>query len=72
MYEHRVLIDISHMREDAIDEVFGIIEDLDRERGNRRDYPVIATHGAVRLHGQQYNLTRPTIERIAKRGGVVG
>ncbi len=73
MYEHRVLIDISHMREDAIDEVFGIIEDLDRARGNRpEDYPVIATHGAVRLHGQQYNLTRPTIERIAKRGGVVG
>ena len=33
MYERRVLVDISHMRQDAIDETFAIVEALDRETG---------------------------------------
>ena len=33
MYRERILIDISHMREDAIDETFRLLEDLDRQSG---------------------------------------
>ena len=36
MYERRVLVDISHMREDAIDETFALIEALDRRRAAAR------------------------------------
>jgi microsomal dipeptidase-like Zn-dependent dipeptidase len=73
MYERRILIDISHMREDAIAKTFDLIEDLDRHSGRTpSEYPVIATHGAFRFGGQHYNLTPTTIRRIAERGGVIG
>ena len=50
MYERRVLVDISHMREDAIDETFAIVEALDRETGrDPREYPIIASHSALPL-----------------------
>jgi microsomal dipeptidase-like Zn-dependent dipeptidase len=74
MYHDRVLIDISHMREDAVHELFDLIEELDALHGNQpEDYPVIATHVGVRsqVH-QQYNLSPETIRRIAGRGGVIG
>ena len=63
MNEHRVLVDISHMREDAIDETFGLIEELDGERGNRRAYPVIASHAGYRFGGQQVQPPDRTIAR---------
>ena len=73
MYERRVLIDISHMREDAIAKTFNLLEKLDRDSGRApADYPVIATHAAFRFGDQRYNLTPATIRRIADRGGVIG
>ena len=39
MYERRVLVDISHMREDAIEETFALIEALDRADRPRPDAP---------------------------------
>jgi microsomal dipeptidase-like Zn-dependent dipeptidase len=73
MYERRVLIDISHMREDAISKTFDLLEKLDRDSGRTpSDYPVIATHAAFRFGDQRYNLTPATIRRIADRGGVIG
>jgi microsomal dipeptidase-like Zn-dependent dipeptidase len=73
MYERRILIDISHMREDAIAKTFNLLEKLDRESGRApSDYPVIATHAAFRFGEQRYNLTPKTIRRIAERGGVIG
>jgi microsomal dipeptidase-like Zn-dependent dipeptidase len=72
MYERRVLVDISHMREDAIDETFKIVEALDAETGrDPRAYPIVASHAGYRFGGQHYNLTDGTIARIAARGGVI-
>ena len=73
MYERRVLIDISHMREDAIGETFRIVEALDAETGrDPRAYPIVASHAGYRFGGQHYNLTDGMIARIAARGGVIG
>ena len=73
MYERKVLVDISHMRDDAIDETFALIEALDAQTGrDPRAYPVIASHAGYRFGGQKYNLSDRTIVRIAARGGVVG
>jgi microsomal dipeptidase-like Zn-dependent dipeptidase len=73
MYERRVLVDISHMREDAIKETFELIEALDAQTGrDPRSYPVIASHSAYRFGGQKYNVSDHTIVKIAARGGVIG
>jgi len=78
MHEHRVLVDLSHMREKAIRETLDLLDDLD-DLGRGREAatsptPVIASHGAFRLKpdGQAYNLSGDTVKRIADRGGVVG
>jgi microsomal dipeptidase-like Zn-dependent dipeptidase len=76
MYRHRVLIDISHMRQDAIDETFALVEQLDRETGAEpTDFPVIASHVGVRdvvEQAQSYNISADTIRRIKERGGMIG
>jgi microsomal dipeptidase-like Zn-dependent dipeptidase len=76
MYENRVIVDISHMTEAAIDDTFAILERLDGEHdADPRAYPVIASHVGFRLAargGQSYNLTAATVRRIADRDGVVG
>jgi microsomal dipeptidase-like Zn-dependent dipeptidase len=73
MYARRILIDISHMREDAVDEVFDILRDLDRASGAKAtDYPVVATHIGFQIGEQSYNLTERNVKRIAARGGVIG
>jgi microsomal dipeptidase-like Zn-dependent dipeptidase len=68
MYEHGILVDVSHMSERAFDETFRLIESLD----DGRDYPVIASHAGYRFGSQEYMLTDGQIARIAARGGVVG
>jgi microsomal dipeptidase-like Zn-dependent dipeptidase len=68
MVRRRVVIDVSHMSERSLDDVFGLLEELDPGRR----VPVIASHGAYRFGEQHYNLTRPTIERIVARDGVIG
>ena len=73
MHERKVLVDISHMREDAIQETFALIEALDVQSGrDPRAYPVIASHAGYRFGGQQYNVSARTVARIAARGGVIG
>jgi microsomal dipeptidase-like Zn-dependent dipeptidase/predicted acylesterase/phospholipase RssA len=75
MYRRNILIDISHMRADAIDATFQIVERLDAETGAApTDHPIVATHTGLRLRedGQQYNLSKDTVERIEARGGVIG
>jgi microsomal dipeptidase-like Zn-dependent dipeptidase len=73
MHERKVLVDISHMREDAIEETFALIEALDVQSGrDPRAYPVIASHAGYRFGGQQYNVSARTVARIAARGGVIG
>lgn len=73
MYKYGVLVDISHMRQRAIDETFSLLAELDDKRGKEAaDYPVIATHAGFRFGEQSYMLSRETIEAVAGRGGVVG
>jgi membrane dipeptidase len=73
MYETGILVDVSHMRDDAIDETFKLIEALDKESGrDPKAYPIIASHAGYRFGGQKYNVSDHTIVRIAARGGIVG
>ena len=76
MYKHGLLVDISHMRQTAIDDTFELIEELDRESAaNPSDYPVIATHVGIRAVGPQpqaYNLSEDTVRRIQDRDGLIG
>lgn len=72
MYAHDVLVDVSHMRQDSIDETFELIEQLDARHG--KNPAVIATHVGARkvVADQSYNLDAATIKRIADRHGLVG
>lgn len=73
MFKHRVLIDISHMSEAAIDDTFELLDELDHTHGtDPKEYPVIATHAGFRFGNQSYMLSERTIERIAERDGVIG
>lgn len=73
MYRQRMLVDLSHMRQDAINETLELLGGLDSEHGaDPRDFPVIASHSGFRFGHQAYNLDRDTIGRIAERDGVVG
>jgi microsomal dipeptidase-like Zn-dependent dipeptidase len=70
MYEEKVLIDLSHMRSDAITETFDLLDKLDPAG----EFPVIATHAGIRFKDstQHYQLTEETVRRIGERDGVVG
>jgi len=73
MYERNVLVDVSHMRDDALDATFRLIERLDREHGrDPRGYPVLVSHAGYRFGRQKYNVTDGLVSRIAARGGVIG
>ena len=76
MHRHKVLIDISHMSQMAIDETFTLVEKLDRDSGRAaKEYPLIATHVGMRTVGpnmQEYNLSEETAQRIHARGGLIG
>lgn len=76
MYKHKVLVDISHMNQQAIDETFALIEQLDAQSGHEPAcYPVIATHVGMReanTDTQAYNLDDDTARRVQDRGGLIG
>jgi microsomal dipeptidase-like Zn-dependent dipeptidase len=69
MVEHGVLLDISHMRQDALDETFTL---LDRELDPGCQSPVLATHVGYRFGKQEYMLDESTILQIKRREGLVG
>ena len=73
MYEHGMLVDVSHMDQRSLDETFDLLDRLDEESGaEAADHPVVATHAGYRFGEQEYMLSPETIERIAKRDGVIG
>ena len=73
MHEHRVMVDLSHMRADAMDATFDLLERLDREHNTAPDaFPVLASHAGWRFGSQHYMLDRRTVERIQARDGVIG
>jgi microsomal dipeptidase-like Zn-dependent dipeptidase len=69
LVQNRVLIDISHMRPDAIAETFRLLDD---ELDPDRQVPVIASHAGYRFGKQHYMLDEPTVLQIKQRGGVIG
>lgn len=73
MYEQRMLIDLTHMSELAMDETLDLLDELDRRTGAApEEHPVVATHAGYRFGKQEYMLTPERIRRIATRGGVIG
>jgi microsomal dipeptidase-like Zn-dependent dipeptidase len=73
MYDNRILVDVSHMRADALSDTFTLLDRLDHESGaDPTDFPVIASHSGYRFGKQSYMLDSATITKIARRDGVVG
>lgn len=68
MTHHRMLVDLTHMSERAMEETFVLLDTLDPAG----TMPVIASHIACRLGSLAYNLDDRFIERIHRRGGVMG
>ena len=63
MYEHKVLVDLSHMNRRAIQRTLKLLP---------KDFPVVATHTGCRFGLQTYNVNKKTVRAIAARGGVIG
>jgi len=73
MYRYGILIDISHMRQRAINETFALLAELDDRTGNDpAGYPVLATHAGYRFGEHSYMLSEDTVRAVAARNGVVG
>lgn len=73
MYAERMLIDVSHMTEDALAETFELLRALDRESGaDPTEHPVLATHAGFRFGEQRYMLGAEAVREVARRGGVIG
>ncbi len=74
MYRYGVLIDISHMRQAAIDQTFDLLAELDERTGkDPTAYPVLATHAGWRFSDKHsYMLSPKTVDSVAARKGVVG
>jgi microsomal dipeptidase-like Zn-dependent dipeptidase len=68
MVRERVLIDLSHMNQRALDEAFTLLDTIDPAG----ETPVLASHVAYRFGRQDYDASTETIQRIAARDGVVG
>jgi microsomal dipeptidase-like Zn-dependent dipeptidase len=82
MIDHGVLIDITHMSEQAMSDTLDLLD----ERDPRRQIPVIATHMACRLLDEElpqrqvqsaskqleYNLPDEVIRRVGERKGLLG
>jgi microsomal dipeptidase-like Zn-dependent dipeptidase len=70
MVDYGVLVDITHMSEQAAIDTLDLLD----ERDPTRRVPVIATHMACRLEGVEweYNLPDTVIARVAERKGLLG
>jgi membrane dipeptidase len=68
MMANGILIDLSHMRSDSVQETLDLMDAVDPDR----TIPVISSHAGFRFGKQDYMLTETTLERIRDRDGVVG
>jgi microsomal dipeptidase-like Zn-dependent dipeptidase len=66
MVDNRVLVDVTHMNDLAIEHTFKVLD----QTGSKP--PVIASHIACRLGKAGYNLSDGAIREIGARGGVIG
>jgi microsomal dipeptidase-like Zn-dependent dipeptidase len=68
MKDHHVMVDISHMSDQSIDDTFKTLDQIDAQKS----VPVLATHAGYRFGAQHYMLDVPTILRIKERNGLIG
>jgi microsomal dipeptidase-like Zn-dependent dipeptidase len=68
MVEHRVIVDISHMRPDAVAHAFRLLDEADPGR----TMPVISSHAGYRFGTQEYMHDDAAVRLIAERDGVIG
>jgi membrane dipeptidase len=68
MVANRVLVDISHMRPDAVQQTFELLNDLD----SQHDVPVISSHAGYRFGGQDYMHDEQALREVQRRDGVIG
>jgi microsomal dipeptidase-like Zn-dependent dipeptidase len=73
MYDSRVLIDVSHMNSQSLDETFALLDELDHRSGRKpEETPVISSHAGFRFGKQKYMHGPEDVERIVRRDGVIG
>jgi microsomal dipeptidase-like Zn-dependent dipeptidase len=68
MVEHRVILDVSHMRPDAVAHSFRLLDEIDPQR----TMPVISSHAGYRFGTQEYMHDDAAIRLIHERDGVIG
>src|SRR5690349_10096219 len=72
MFCNGILIDVTHMGEQAIGETLALLKQLEADYGVTTPVPVLATHIACRFGTYEYNLSDDTIREIGKRNGLMG
>ena len=68
MVEHGVLVDVSHMDEDAFSETMRLLDQIDGDA----KVPVISSHAGYRFGKQVYMHSEEQVRAIARRDGVIG
>ncbi len=68
MVRNRMLVDIAHMREEAVTQTLALLDELDP----KAELPVLASHAGYRFGTQEYMLDEATILEIQRRSGLVG
>ncbi len=69
MVRNRVLIDVSHMDEDAFSETVRLLDD---ELDPDCEVPIISSHAGYRFGLQQYMLSEAQVLDVKRRDGVIG
>jgi microsomal dipeptidase-like Zn-dependent dipeptidase len=72
MFCNGILIDVTHMGEQAIRETLALLKQLEADYGVTTPVPVLATHIACRFGTYEYNLSDDTIREIGQRNGLMG
>jgi membrane dipeptidase len=68
MVDNRILVDVSHMRPEAVSATLALLDRLDPSR----QVPVISSHAGYRFGRQKYMHDADQILRIKERDGVIG
>lgn len=69
MVRNRVLIDLSHMDEDAFSETIQLLDD---ELDPQCEAPIISSHAGYRFGEQDYMLSEAQVLEVKRRDGVIG
>src|SRR5262245_37796475 len=67
LVRHGILVDLSHMRPDAVEETFRLLDEIDPSA----QVPVISSHAGYRFGTQEYMHDQGQIEQIKRRDGVI-